>query len=123
MHSANGADLRYEGAMFKFFFSPLGQLQAYEFTLGWLFWFLLELGCLFGFMAATPNAPAHSYWFLVSMIASGLSTVSVTLLGMKRLRDAGSPVWPALVLLVPGLSIIALVVMSNLPSRHTGLDT
>ena len=104
--------------MTTFFFNPLGRIAQYEFTLGWLFWLALELACLCGFTAAEPNTPAHSYWFLASMTASGLSTVSVTLLGVKRLRDAGLPVWPAVVLLVPGLSIIALVVLSNMPSRR-----
>jgi uncharacterized membrane protein YhaH (DUF805 family) len=108
--------------IFQFFFNPLGRIGPYEFTLGWLFWLSLELGCLCGFMAAVPNTPAHAYWFFASMVASGLSTVSVTLLGFKRMRDAAMPVWPALVLLVPGLSIIALVVMSNMPSRDTRLD-
>jgi uncharacterized membrane protein YhaH (DUF805 family) len=104
--------------MVTFFFNPLGRIPQYEFTLGWLFWLSLELACLCGFMAAVPKTPEHSYWFLASMTASGLSTVSVTLLGVKRLRDALLPVWPALILLVPGLSIIALVVMSNMPSRR-----
>ncbi len=108
--------------MTAFFFGPLGRIAKYEFTLGWLFWLSLELGCLCGFMAATPKTPEHSYWFFASMTASGLSTVSVTLLGVKRLRDAGFPVWPALVLLVPGLSIIALVVMSNMPTKRGGQD-
>jgi uncharacterized membrane protein YhaH (DUF805 family) len=103
--------------MLTFFFNPLGQIRQYEFTLGWLFWGTLELGALIGLMAATPKTPESFYWFIVWMAASGLSAVSVCLLGVKRLRDAGLPVWLALVLLVPGLSIIALVVMSNMPSR------
>ena len=103
--------------MTTFFFSPAGRVAQYEFTLGWLFWLSMELSFLCGFMAAIPKTPEHSYWFLASITASGLSTVSVTLLGIKRLRDAGFPVWTALILLVPGLSIIALVVMSNLPSQ------
>ena len=103
--------------MATFFFNPLGKIAQYEFTLGWLFWLSLELACLCGFMAAVPKTPEHSYWFIASMAASGLSTISVTLLGMKRLRDAGLPAWPAVVLLVPGISIIALVVLSNMPTH------
>ena len=108
--------------MIEFFFKPGGRLAQYEFTLGWLFWLALELGCLCGFMAASPGTSAHSYWFVASMAASGLSTVSITLLGFKRLRDANWPVWLALVLLIPGLSIIALVAMSNLPTRANHMD-
>jgi uncharacterized membrane protein YhaH (DUF805 family) len=103
--------------MFTFFFSPLGKIAQPEFVYGWLFWFTAELACLTGFAAAASQSPAQTYWFLIGVITSGLSTVSVTLLGMKRLRDAGMPVWVAAVLLVPGLSLIALVVLSNMPSK------
>jgi uncharacterized membrane protein YhaH (DUF805 family) len=105
-----------------FFFSPLGRLPRYEFTLGWLFWFSLELGCVLGFLASEPATPAHSYWFLTGMTVSGLSTVSVVILGMKRLRDAGFPVWAALVLLVPFVSLMALVVMSYVPTKPNEMD-
>jgi uncharacterized membrane protein YhaH (DUF805 family) len=103
--------------MLIFFFNPLGRLRQYEFTLGWVFWGTLELGCLCGLMAATPNTPGSFYWFIIWMAASGLSAVSVFLLGMKRLRDAGLPVWLAVILLVPFVSVVASVVMSNMPSR------
>jgi uncharacterized membrane protein YhaH (DUF805 family) len=103
--------------MLTFFFNPLGQIRQYEFTLGWLFWGTLELGALSGLMAAPPKTPESFYWFIVWMTASGLSTVSVCLLGIKRLRDAGLPVWPAVILLVPLVSVMASVVMSNLPSK------
>ena len=104
--------------MIVFFFSPLGRLQQYVFTLGWMFWLLLELGCWSGFLAAAYGTTAHSAWYFAAITVSGLSTVSVVLLGMKRLRDAGLPVWPALILLAPFISLIALVAMSNLPSRN-----
>jgi uncharacterized membrane protein YhaH (DUF805 family) len=103
--------------MLTFFFNPLGRIAQYEFTLGWLFWLTLELGCFLGLLAATPNSLASFYWFLALTSASGLSTVSVVLLGIKRLRDAGLPVWPAVVLLIPGLSIVGWVVLSNMISR------
>ena len=103
--------------MLTFFFNPLGRTAQYEFVLGWLFWLVLELGCFFGLLGATQNSPASFYWFLALTSASGLSAVSVVILGVKRLRDAGLPVWPAVVLLVPGISLIALLLMSNIPSR------
>jgi uncharacterized membrane protein YhaH (DUF805 family) len=105
-----------------FFFSPLGRLPRDEFTLGWLFWLSLELACVLGFLASEPATPAHSYWFLMGMAVSGLSAVSVVILGMKRLRDAGFPAWAALVLIVPFVSLMALVVMSYLPSRPNKMD-
>jgi uncharacterized membrane protein YhaH (DUF805 family) len=108
--------------MLTFFFNPIGRVPQNEFTHGWLFWLTLELGCLFGFMAAQAGTPAYSYWFLIGMTVSSLSAVSVVVLGVKRLRDAAMPLWPAVVLLVPGLSLIALIVLSNLPTRNTGLD-
>ena len=108
--------------MLQFFFSPIGRIQQYEFTLGWLFWLGLELGCLCGFAASSIGSLQQTYWFTASMIASGLSTVSVTLIGMKRLRDAGLPVWAAVVLLVPGLSIMALLMMSKIPSQNKRVD-
>lgn len=103
--------------MLQFFFDSKGKLPGYEFTLGWLFWGSLELGTLCGFMTSIPGTPQSSYWFLVMMTVSGLSTVSVAILGMKRLRDAGLPVFMALILLVPFISVIASVVMSNMPSN------
>lgn len=108
--------------MLTFFFTPIGKLAPYEFTLGWLFWLTLEIGCLLGFMGAVSGTPSHSTWFLIGMSVSSLSVVSVVVLGVKRLRDSALPIWPAVVLLVPGLSLIALVVMSNLPSRTSNLD-
>jgi uncharacterized membrane protein YhaH (DUF805 family) len=110
------------GVMFQLFFNPLGRVSRTEFTLGWLFWFVLEIGFWCGFMASTQNTPAYSAWFLAAMTASSLSTVSILLLGMKRLRDAGLPAWPALILLAPIISLIALIVMSNLPSQANRLD-
>jgi uncharacterized membrane protein YhaH (DUF805 family) len=104
--------------MLTFFFNPLGRVAQYEFTLGWLFWVVFELGTFCGLMATVQNTPANFYWFIVWVTASGLSTVSVCLLGVKRLRDAGLPVWPAIILLVPFVSVVALVVMSNLPSKR-----
>ena len=109
--------------MIAFFFSPLGRLQQYAFTLGWMFWLLLELGFWCGFLAAAYGTAAHSAWYFAAITTSGLSTVSVVLLGMKRLRDAGFQVWPALILLAPFISLIALVVMSNLPSRPDRLNS
>ena len=104
--------------MIAFFFSPFGRLQQYSFTLGWLFWQLLELGCWCGLWAATQGSTAYFAWYLAAVTVTGLSTVSIVLLGMKRLRDAGFQAWPALILLAPFISLIALVVMSNLPSRN-----
>jgi uncharacterized membrane protein YhaH (DUF805 family) len=108
--------------MLTFFFNPLGRVPQYEFVLGWLFWLTLELGCFFGLWAAAPNTPAAFYWFLALTTISGLSAVAVVVLGVKRLRDAALPIWPAAVLLIPGVSLIALAVMSNLPTRNTRLD-
>jgi uncharacterized membrane protein YhaH (DUF805 family) len=103
--------------MLTFFFNPLGRVAQYEFTLGWLFWLTFELGCFFGLWGATQNSPGAFYWFLALTSVSGLSAVSVFILGVKRLRDAAMPIWPAAFLLIPGLSIIALVLMSNMPTR------
>lgn len=108
--------------MLQFFFSPLGRITKSEFTLGWLFWLCVELACFFGLWAAEPQSAAGFNWFLAMTAAAGLSTVSVVLLGLKRLRDAGFPVWLAFVLLIPGISLIALIVMSNLPSQNGTLD-
>ncbi|MGL4406006.1 MAG: DUF805 domain-containing protein [Notoacmeibacter sp.] len=108
--------------MLTFFFIPVGRLASHPFTLGWLFWLSLEMGCLLGFMGADRGTPAYSYWFVIGMIVSSLSVVSIIVLGVKRLRDAAMPIWPAIILLVPGLSLIALVVMSNLPSRNSDWD-
>ncbi len=104
--------------MLALFFNPAGRIAQYEFTLAWLFWFLLELGCVFGFMAAEPKTPSYSYWFLFGMAVSSFSTVSVVMLGIKRLRDAAMPVWLAIIFLVPLVSLIALVMLSNMPTRH-----
>ena len=103
--------------MLTFFFNPIGRVAQYEIVLGWLFWLTLELGCFFGLLGARPNSPASFYWFLMLTAVSGLSTVSVIVLGVKRLRDAAMPIWPAAVLLIPGISLIALVVLSNMPTR------
>lgn len=108
--------------MLTLFFNPIGKLAPYQFTLGWLFWLMLEMGCLFGFMGALSGTPSYAYWFSTGITVSSLSVVSVVVLGVKRLRDCAMPVWPAIVLLVPGLSIIALVVLSNLPSQNKTLD-
>ena len=103
--------------MLTFFFNPLGRVPQYEFVLGWLFWLTAELGLFFMLWSCEPNSPAAFYSFLALTAISGASTGSVVVLGVKRLRDAAMPVWPAAVLLIPGLSLIALVVISNMPTR------
>lgn len=108
--------------MLQFLFNPLGRVAQHEFVLGWLFWLTLELGFFFGLWGATQNSPASFYWFLTLTAISGASTISVVMLGVKRLRDAAMPVWPAAILLVPVVSLIALVVMSNMPSRNKRQD-
>jgi uncharacterized membrane protein YhaH (DUF805 family) len=106
--------------MLAFFFNPIGRSRPYEFTLGWLFWQALELGFWFGFAAKKPETAAYTAWYFAAIAVSGLSTVSLVCLGVKRLRDAALPLFPAFILLVPIVSLIALVVMSRLPSVQSG---
>ena len=104
--------------MATLFFSPVGTINRELFTLGWLFWLSAELAGLFGMNGAAPHSTAAALWLFALIAVSTASLVSGLVMGIKRLRDAGQPVFLALALLVPVISIGVLVLLSVLPSRQ-----
>ena len=105
--------------MLTLFFSPVGVTGRQEFTLGWLFFVCLELAGLFGVSNAPDGSAVAAFWIAALTVASVVSTFSIMVMGIKRLRDAGQPVFFVLALLVPGISILLLLALTLMPSRAT----
>jgi uncharacterized membrane protein YhaH (DUF805 family) len=98
--------------MLQLFFNANGSLEREPFLLGWLFWVAVEGALLSGLLAAGGAGGEHSAWFAGAMLASGVSTVSLVVLAMKRLRHVGIMPWAAASVLVPVVSLLVLVGLS-----------
>jgi uncharacterized membrane protein YhaH (DUF805 family) len=98
--------------MLDLFFNARGILARQPFILGWLFLLAVELAFLFGIIGASAGSPAQNAWFSAGMVASGVSTVAVIVLCVKRLRFVNITPWAAAFALVPGLSLVLLIVLS-----------
>lgn len=97
------------------FFSPSGRLSRLPYFLGWLFW--IVVGALFvaRILAVQDNDIALALWTLALVVSGLVSTVSIVMLTIKRLRDVGYPGIYAICLFIPVLSLVMFVALCLWP--------
>ena len=106
-----------------FFFSPFGRLSRRPYGLGLLFWFSL-LAALVAQLFAADRMDADGYFIILLLaliLTSIFSIISILMMTIKRVHDIGHSGLFAFVILVPAVSLIALIFFLVFPSGPSNI--
>lgn len=101
-----------------FFFSPFGRLSRRPYGLGLLFWFCI-LAAFVAQLFAADRVDADGRFIvtlLLLVLIAIFSVISLLMLTIKRVHDIGHSGLYAFVILVPAISLVAMIFFLVFPS-------